>query len=78
MNITPDWNAHLDAIEKHVLAMQHLALTCGDIMQSAALLKSVERLNKRVADSRLNHNDAAGVAPLGYMVSGSGHKEPML
>lgn len=78
MSITSNWNAHLDEIEKHVLAMQHLALNCGDIMQSAALLKTIERLDKRVADSRLTPNNAAGETPLGYMVSGSGHKEPML
>ena len=78
MSITSDWNAHLDEIEKHVLAMQRLALNCGDIMQSAALLKTIERLNKRVADSRLSDNDAAGTDALGYLLNGMGNKEPWI
>jgi hypothetical protein len=78
VSVTPDWNNHLDEIAKHVLAMQRLALNCGDIMQSAALLKTIERLDKRVADSRLNLNDAAGSTALGYMINGIGNKEPML
>lgn len=78
MNITPDWNAHLDEIAKHILAMQRLALNCGDIMQSAALLKTIERLDKRVADSRLNGNNEAGEAPPDYILNGIGNKEPWI
>lgn len=60
MNITSDWNNHLDEIEKHILAMQRLALNCGDIMQSAALLKTIEWLKILAEENRLNINDEAG------------------
>lgn len=53
MNITSDWNYRLDRITNNILQMQAIAMSCPDIKQSAALLKTIERLLKRVEDSRL-------------------------
>jgi len=66
MNITPNWNYHIDIMSDEILALERIAYMAVDKKQREALLKTIERLRMRLDDSRLSSEECPtckGVSP---------------